>query len=45
MTLSQLRRAHAHACRMRDIYRTKAWERAVKRLCFEIMRRVRAVRA
>lgn len=44
MTLSQLRREHARAVRMHKIHRTKAWERAVKRLCFEIMRRVRAVR-
>ena len=45
MTLSQLRRAHAHAVRMHKIHRTRSWEKAKARLCLAIMARVRPVRA
>lgn len=41
MTLRQLRAAHARACRMHRITRSRGWERAVKRLCTEIMARCR----
>jgi len=43
-TIAQLRREHARAVRMHKIHRTRAWERAVRRLCLAIMERVRAAR-
>ena len=39
MTIRELRRQHAHAVKMRRIYRLRSWDKAISRLCRAIMER------
>ncbi len=45
MTIRALRSQHEHAVYMARIYRTRGWKKAVDKLCAEIMRRSRPVKA